>query len=151
MNRRKIVTLLTLALLFVLAATCMRIVWTPLAFAFATNRMDREQERQLLYNVDHRVLAAELRKFASEERWSKQANSSEPTLVNANDPRLPTALRVLHSSGVSIYDDRVEYDCGGPFLSFGIAVFREGNPGHGTKRLGEGIWFYAEDGRVPHQ
>jgi hypothetical protein len=149
MNRRKTLITLTLTLLSILAVICVGIFWRPLAFAFATSRMDREEQRELLYNVNHEVLAAELRKFATEERWSRQGSGSEPTLVNANDPRLPAALRVLHSSGTSIYDDRIEYDCGGPFLGFGIAVFREGNPGYGTKKLGDGIWFYAEDGRVP--
>ena len=149
MNRRKILIALMLTLLSVLAVIFVGSLWRPLAFAFATSRMDREEERELLYNVNHEILAAELRKFAIEERWSKQDGSSEPMLVNANDPRLPTALRVLYSSGMSIYNDRIEYDCGGSLLSFGIAVFREGNPGHGTKKLGDGIWFYAEDGRVP--
>jgi hypothetical protein len=150
MSRRKVRIIVIVALAIIAVVICARIPWGTLAFASVTNRMDREEERQLLYNVNHEVLASELRKFANDQRWSKPVANSDSDCFNKSDP-IPASLRILNPSQICVFDDRVEYDCGGSFLGFGIAVFREGIPGHGTKNLGEGIWFYAEDGHVPSQ
>jgi hypothetical protein len=150
MSGGKVRVLVVVALAVIAVVICARIPWGALAFASITNRMDREEERELLYNVNHAVLASELRTFANEKRWSKPVTTSDSDCFHKSDP-IPASLQILNPSQICVFDDRVEYDCGGPFLSFGIAVFREGVPGHGTKKLGEGIWFYAQDGRVPSQ
>lgn len=150
MSSRKVRILVIVALAVIAVAICARIPWGALAFASITNRMDREEERELLYKVNHVVLASELRTFANEKRWSKPVTASDSDCFHKSDP-IPASLKILNPSQICVFDDRVEYDCGGAFLSFGIAVFRQGVAGHGTKKLGDGIWFYAEDGRVPSQ
>jgi hypothetical protein len=149
-SRRNLKILVIAALALIAVAICARIPWGVIPAIFIGNRLTREEERELLYNINHEVLASELRSFANQKRWSKTVPSADSDCFHKSDP-LPASLLILNPSQICVFDDRVEYDCGGPFLSFGIAVFRKGIPGHGTKKLGEGIWFYAEDGRVPAQ
>ncbi|SRR5579884_4200416 len=150
MSGRSAKILVVVALIVIAVLICARVPWGALAFASVSDRLDREAERQLLYNVNHAVLASELRSFANEKRWSKPVTGSDSDCFHKSDP-IPPSLKVLDPSQICVFDDRVEYDCGGPFLSFGIVVFRQGLAGHGTKNLGNGIWFYAEDGRIPSQ
>jgi hypothetical protein len=150
MSGRKVRVLVVVALAVIAVIVCVRIPLGVIPAVFIGNRLTREEERELLYNVNHVVLASELRTFANEKRWSKPVTTSDSDCFHKSDP-IPASLQILNPSQICVFDDRVEYDCGGPFLSFGIAVFREGVPGHGTKKLGEGVWFYAEDGRVPSE
>jgi hypothetical protein len=118
-----------------------------LYFLHVLKGQNTRKEKQILYELDHAVVAATLRRFAGEQNWP---NSNGPPKYYTNtDPRVPIALRGLGFSIINIYDDRVDIDFGGPSLSFGLSVFPQGIEGQGTKKLGEGIWFYSEDGRVP--
>jgi hypothetical protein len=120
----------------------------PLIAGFSViHSQNTAKERQLLYEIDHSVFASMVRQFAANHGWDQYP--VPPLHFTNNDPAVPVALRGLGFSIVNIYDDRVDVDFGGAFLSFGISVFREGAVGYGTKELGDGIWFYAEDGRVP--
>ena len=119
----------------------------PAYFSHILKVQNTDKEKQILYEVDHTVVAATLRRFATEHNWGNSNGS--PKYYKNTDPRVPIALRGLGFSIINIYDDRVDMDFGGPFLSFGLSVFPEGMEGQGTKKLGEGIWFYSEDGRIP--
>ena len=105
------------------------------------------RERQLLYEIDHAEFASVVRRFAAENGWNQ--DRVWPVYFEKTDTRVPMVLRGLGFSILNIYDDRVDVDFGGPFLSFGISVFRDDADGYGTKKLGDGVWFYAEDGRIP--
>jgi hypothetical protein len=131
---------------------------SPLAFVIGLRHAINQRERGLLYDTDHAVLAQIMREFATDRQWaSGQPTKSEfgppefgPLIAfGASDQSLPPALRVLKPSRIIIFDDRIELEFGGAFLHFGIRAFRPGLPGNGTKRLGEGVWFYSEDGYVP--
>jgi hypothetical protein len=126
---------------------------SPLAFVIALRHSINQRERGLLYQTDHAALAQIMREFATDRQWaSGQPTKSEfdpLAAFRASDESLPPALRVLKPSGILIFDDRIELEFGGAFLHFGIRAFRPGLPGNGTKRLGDGIWFYSEDGYVP--
>jgi len=148
MTRHKITILAIIGLAIIAIAICVRIPWGVIPAIFIGNRLTKETERELLYNINHEVLASELRNFANEKRWNRPMTNDDSDCFHKSD-RIPPSLQILNPSQICVFDDRVEYDCGGAFLSFGIAVFRQGFPGHGTKKLGDGIWFYAEDGRVP--
>lgn len=109
--------------------------------------MTRRQQ-QLLYDIDNVLLAEELRRFANDYRWKRADGRSRHTL-HGTDVALPASVRILEPAEVRVFDDRIELDLGGAWMSFGIAVFREGCPGKGIKQLDEGIWFFSENGKYP--
>jgi hypothetical protein len=103
-----------------------------------------QQERFILYQVDHAAFGKALRDFGEQRRWYPDDFDPGNTLV-------PDAVRVLHPSGISVYHDYVEVNFGGPFLDISFRAFRPGVSGYGTKRLGDGLWFYSEDGSCPSE
>ena len=130
-------------------AFAVRVVAPAFYFAYTIHRQIGEKERQLLYRTNHRVLASELRNFAKVHKWSSPQKSEGFDYFRATDHDVPPDLRALDPSVIRVFNDRIEFECGGALRSFGIVVFREGLRGNGTKELGHGIWFYAEDGAVP--
>jgi hypothetical protein len=111
-----------------------------------------KKEQVILYSVDHAALGTILREFASVHRWSSaQTSGAEMTFLHGDEPSLSPGLRILKPSSVRIYDDQIDLEFGGALLHFGISAFRPGLPGQGTKNLGDGLWFYSEDGRVPKE
>jgi len=140
---------IAIAVLLILGTATAVAIWEQHSDKRLTYRLLLENQRQLLYDINHEVLAAELRRFANQMRWERPVRHTEPESFNATDPVIPPALRILKLSGLTIYDDKIEYDCGTPFLDFGIVVFKEGTPGQGAKKLGEGIWFYSEGTKIP--
>jgi hypothetical protein len=146
------VSILALGLLVILLVVAALVVpWRLYAERLVMRRFIEQQERPLLYHLNHEALAAELRRFATEMRWGRPVKHSEPESFDPNDLIMPPALRILKPSAIIIYDDRIEYDFGSALFDFGIAMFKEGVPGTGTKKLGDGIWFYSTDGRVPSE
>src|SRR2546423_8541704 len=97
-----------------------------------------DRERIVLYQLDHASTAKKLREFAQQIGWQR-AN------IEASDPRFPAELRRFEPWGVWMYTDYVELEFGGAFGDIGFRAFRQGLPGYGTKKLGEGVWYYAQD------
>jgi hypothetical protein len=151
MTRRTVIVIALGFIVVLVIAAALLIPWSDYYGPFVMRRLVRNGERHLLYDINHEALATELRRFANQMRWGRPVKHTEPESFDSSDPVVPPSLRILRSSGVTIYDDHIEYDCGSPFLDFGIVVFREGIPGTGTKKLGEGIWFYSADNRVPSE
>jgi hypothetical protein len=98
---------------------------------------------------NHDVLASEIRGFGYANGWRGTHNGLGFEYFLKSDPEVPEHLRTLNPTIIRVFPERIEFDFGGAFLSFGLWIFRDGAEGEGTKRLGNGIWFYAEDGRVP--
>jgi hypothetical protein len=121
----------------------------PLYFDYKINSLNTAKERQLLYQLNHEVLGSELREFANQYRWSNPRHDAQFNYYRRTDSEVPEPLRALNPSAIRIFDDRIELEFGGAFLNFGIAAFRPGLVGGGNKKLGEGIWFYSEDGHIP--
>ena len=115
---------------------------SPVAFVLTLRHLINQKERFILYEIAHKTVAKALRDFAEQHRWTRAD-------ISANDPAIPKELQVMKPSAVWIFEDRVELDFGGAFLSFGFRVFKPGTDGYGTKRLDEGVWCYSEDNRVP--
>jgi hypothetical protein len=124
-------------------------LWEPVYLAYALHVANTTKERQILYDLDPYVIAAALRSFALTHGWENPGTF--PQYYQKTDQEVPIMLRSLNFSIINVYDDRVDIDFGGAFLSFGLSVFPEGVEGKGTKKLGPGIWFYSEDGGVPRR
>jgi hypothetical protein len=121
----------------------------PIQVMWQMGKTDKNRERQLLYETDHAALASELRNFARQERWHSPEVNAEPQIFWQGDEAIPASIRRLEPTSVTILDDRVIFERGGPMLHFGIVVFRDGIAGEGLKELAPGVWFYAENQRIP--
>jgi hypothetical protein len=130
------------AVIAILVAFVMFWPRSPVSFIFAMHHAMRQHERFVLYEIDHAAIASELRDVASQRGW-KQFD------MPASDPSFPPALRLLKPWGIWSSPDYAELEFGGAFGDIGIRAFRPGLAGYGTKQLGDGIWFYSEDGSCP--
>ena len=101
-----------------------------------------QQERYVLYQMDHAAVAAELRELAQQRGWDRFDMST-------SDPSFPRALRPLKPGGIWAFQDYIELEFGGAFGDIGLRAFRPGLAGSGTRNLGDGIWFYSQDGSCP--
>lgn len=149
MKTRTYITLAILATFLVISVGIY--FYRPLYIAYKLPALQRDKERRILYDYDHQMLAERLRKFAFEQKWNKSTNSAGEMIFRGDDPSIPVVLRGLGPSQIRVTDDRVDFDCGGPGLDYGISVFREGSSGSGTKELGPGVWFYSQDNAVPRR
>jgi hypothetical protein len=126
-----------------------------------------QRERGLLYRIDQAALAAELRKFAYDYRWSQTVGtnvqmleSNPPTIFWSDDAAIPLSLRILQPTSIAIFDDRIMFERGGPLHHFGIVVFRQTLAANASNRnitTGEhllkefqpGVWFYSDYRKLP--
>jgi hypothetical protein len=115
---------------------------SPLFFVIYMRHFVNQQERFLCFEIDHTIVAENLRNFAEEQKWAEIG-------FNKDDPRVPAALRVLKPSAIFVHPNYVALDFGGPFFEMDIRAFKPGVAGNGTKKLAEGLWFYSEDGSYP--
>jgi hypothetical protein len=116
-------------------------------FSSLKRRISSEQA-WILYHVDHKVLARETRNFAK-QRLAQHGRGLVGDVLKSDDPHVPAPLAVLKPRSIAILDGYVRLEFGGALLHFGIIVYDEGLEGPGTKKLGEGVWFYSENGRYP--
>ena len=65
------------------------------------------------------------------------------------DTNVPQAVWDLAPSGVRIDNEKVDIWCAGSWAPFSIFVYPEGIKGSGTVEIIDGLWFWAEDERVP--
>src|SRR5437588_2167748 len=100
------VTVLILLLIF-----C---IWLrePIYIVYKMRTAAAEKQRKILYHTNHKELAVELRRFASEQRWTKGGNNAPANFYYGDDPRLPPVLKPLAPSWFEISDDRIDVGCG---------------------------------------
>ena len=104
-------------------------------------------QKTLLYETDHVKLAVEVRTFAAKHEWARSAPKGGQ-VYTGKDSALPASVRALKPSSVRVLEDRVEIECGGALHHHGISVFRQLSGGHGTRDLGDGVWYYSEGNRM---
>ena len=101
-----------------------------------------QQERFLCFEIDHAIVAENLRTFADQQNWAEAG-------FDKNDPRIPAALRVLKPSAIFVHPEYVALDFGGPFFEMDIRSIQVWPHRRGHEELADGLWFYAEDGSYP--
>jgi hypothetical protein len=151
LKKTKTIVIAVIAMLSLLICATTYVVMRPLRFLHGLRSYSTEREKHIIYDVNHEILALELRQFATEWRWRRVGQRAGPDIFWVNDDRIPPHLKLLKPTSIAIFDDRIIFESGGALLHFGIVVFRPGIEGSGTKRLGDGIWFFSEDGRIPSQ
>jgi TonB family protein len=100
------------------------------------------RERIVLYQLDHTLTAKKLRQLAAQYGWLHAS-------IPANNQHFPPELRRFDPCCAWLCPDYIELKFGGAFGEIGFRAFRPGLVGYGTRKLGEGVWYYAQDGRVP--
>jgi hypothetical protein len=118
---------------------------SPISLVVLMQHATNQEKRFLLHKVNHDALARELRNFAEQQEW-------KDVDFNKDDPRLPEYVRSLKPSAVYIRNnDHIIIDFGGPFDAIDIRAFKPGMEGYGTKKIGDGLWFYYRDGSGPSE
>jgi hypothetical protein len=151
-DTRKPTTFLILALFAILGVSALvvsKYLFPPLYLAYKIRRLSTDKERQLLYKLNADVLASEVRKLGDANGWKGAHQGLGFDYFLKDDPQVPEPVRALNPTIIRVFPERIDLDFGGASLSFGLSVFRDKVDGGGTKRLGNGIWFYSEDGYVP--
>jgi hypothetical protein len=115
---------------------------SPLFPILYVRHLVNQQERFLCFEVDHEVVAQNLRAFGEAQKWVESGFAKD-------DPRVPAALRVLKPSAIFVHPNFVSLDFGGPLFEMDVRAFKPGVAGKGTKKLSEGLWLYTEDGSYP--
>jgi hypothetical protein len=108
-----------------------------------------EQRRRVLFSLDHAALAADVRKFADDVRRRGHIEGPTGVMYRGDDVVLPESLRALSPTWIKVFNDYARVEFGGALLHMGIVVFRPGIDGEGTKKIADGVWFDAEDGKLP--
>lgn len=153
MTKRKSFVILASCIFAAVAVWIWCILVPPIRLITGLGKIADQRSKQLLYDIDHIVLASELRKFANEERWQRAEVNAEPKIFwgGAGNSALPPSISVLQPTSVIIFDDRIIFERGGGMSHFGVVVFRDGIVGEGLKELAPGVWFYADNKRIPDE
>ena len=113
------------------------------------------RQQWLAHGLNAATVAADLRQFARDQRLTRPEKVNTPyDFFYHDDSRFPVRVRLLQPSWVQISDDRIDVGCGeighdGAY-AFGLRVWRDQNaPGYGTKKLGEGMWYYQQEYEYP--
>lgn len=119
----------------------------------ASHRIEQKQ-RTLLYATDHQKLLeacdeirANWKKYKHDVSWSGAPNDfSHP---DPADPAFPAIVRALKPLYITVTDGDVSIEMGGGFYHYGVIAPKTSRPCMKTKELVPGLWYYAEDGKVP--
>jgi hypothetical protein len=113
------------------------------------------KERSLANPRTAAAVAADLRRFAREQRWDHpEKEGTAADFYYHDDSRFTDAIKRLEPSWLQISDERVDVGCGeitheGAF-SFGLSVWRDPSAvGYGTKRIADGVWYYQQEYEYP--
>jgi hypothetical protein len=148
-KRKGVLVVASLATLGLSTLVISKYFFPPLYLTYKIHQLSTDKERQLLYKLNPDLVASEVRKFGDANGWKGAHQGLGFEYFVQNDPQVPEVLRALNPTIIRVFPERIDLDFGGAFLSFGLSIFRDRIDGGGTKRLGNGIWFYADDGRVP--
>ena len=114
-----------------------------------------ETKDRLLHQTDHQAVLAASREVIRARRDYKRdpkwhgPEDSEQSLIAADDPQLPLAIRKLGAASIFGYDDRLRIEFGGGFHHQGFVAYAEtvtNTPAgrEGFQKMIDGLWFYED-------
>jgi len=155
LNRTVISWTVLFAIIFAVIAVCARPLVAVLYFTVQHRVGIALKQRWLAHGLNAAAIAGDLRQFAREQRWDRPEKiHTAADFFYHDDSRFPEPIRRLEPSWIQISDDRIDVGCGeithdGAY-SFGLSVWRDPKaPGYGTKKLGDGIWYYQQEFSYP--
>ena len=114
-----------------------------------------QRQRLILYKINpNPVLAAcatiraKQALFRGNPDWHAAKGGDMP---DPADPQMPPVIATLRPCTITIQPSGVQIELGGGFYHFGLAeqMPRTPKPVLAVKQLVPGLWYYAEDGKVP--
>ncbi len=134
-------------------------LWAGLRFVYwvgwGSHRHIQSRQHLLVYGLNPGAILA----AAPEIRQNASTYRQDPTWNNVpagtfrypdpNDPALPAAIKALKPSSIIIETHSVRIEMGGGFFHYGVIAYPPGIRGHGLKELTPGLWYYADDHRIP--
>src|SRR5206468_1454199 len=111
-NRHRSYAVACSLLILAVALTAIIYFRRPIFLVYRLSRIIPNEERRILYHVDHNALAVELRRFAAEQRWNSPNKSKPADFFYGDDPKLPDSLRQFRPGWIQINDDRIDFGCG---------------------------------------
>ena len=115
------------------------------------------RKRLILYKLNPAAVLATCRQIrANQAKFRGNPFWNPPLPIGSDmpdpaDPLMPPIIRTIHPSGIIITPEGVHIELGGGFMHFGLAEAIAGAPPppFAAKQLVPGLWYYAEDGRIP--
>lgn len=143
--------------LILLACSLLAIGGFTAWFVLGSSYEITQRERLILYKVNpNAVLAAcaQIRARRALFRGNPDWNPPPPKggdTPDPADPQMPALIATFRPCTISILPEGVRIELGGGFNHYGLAEQLPGapKPAFAVKQLVPGLWFYAEDGRVP--
>ena len=137
---------LLLIIVGVLAAITVAIVGLPVAFVLLLGCHNKTRIDKLLNDVDHSSVVVAVHRMLEDERFAGQ----ERIYLRGSDPNLPTEIRSLEPTDVSVGARYVRIEFGGGFHHFGFLIFppdEEPEPWRISEytKMSDGIWFYEDE------
>lgn len=121
----------------------------------ASNNSTLAKQRELVYKISPAQVSADCNYifnnknlFHQNPNWNN-IDPKDTSIPDPNDPKMPLSINKLSPKLIRILDDSVKLEFGGGDYHYGLIWFEKSASAYGTKDLGENLWFYAQDNKVP--
>lgn len=154
LRRRKRVVLL-IAVCLVAAWPALIVVNFGYYWLWGAQKEIVARQKQLLYKTNPNALLAAARQIHASAGTYRPHPTGQPQdnrHPDPNDPNMPLIVKGLLPSTIAIDKDIVQIEMGGGFYHYGVIAYMTSPTSlvpMGTLQLTPGLWYYAEDGRVP--
>jgi len=136
------------ALLFIVMALWLAPFVGGFIMVSSAKRDIEANERKILYHTDHTALLAACRQAM---KTLPPGDYGDDVVGGKEQRRLPEPIRQLKANYIVLDRDSFHIEMGGGFYHYGLEATSQDTPSPGTsgKQLIPGLYYYAEDGRVP--
>ena len=110
------------------------------------------KQKAILHNTDPNALLAACQSIQANTATYRADGNSHPATSShpdPNDPAIPTIIKALGPSSLTVGKEGVIVEFGGGFYHYGVTTDPAGAYGIKTRQLAPGLWYYAEDGSIP--
>jgi hypothetical protein len=118
-----------------------------------------ERRYALLHATDHHAILAAAQEFLTKKltyRPDPKWNAPTADYPDPKDPNMPAAVKALRPSTIVTGTDYVQFEMGGGFFHYGLIASPIADFDPNQRRIGlasvkliNGVWYYAEDGKLP--
>ena len=131
------------------------LLWA-LKFGAGMKQVEDATKNRLLKKTDHQAVLIASRQiirtrhdYSRDPRWFGPDTEPGESLIAADDPKLPKAIKKLQAASIIGYDDRLVIEFGGGFHHQGFIAFAESATNAppdilGFRKLIDGLWFYED-------
>ena len=118
-----------------------------LGWLYAFHHEIMRHRARWLYEINHERLASAVKSFAWSTNYYLSVERDETFMPG--DTNVPQLVWDLQPSSVHIDQEKVRIGCASAWAPFALFIYKTGVKGSGTVEIADGIWFWAEDERIP--